>query len=140
MRVADEIEAIALANDSIYGLSATVWTGDRVRGERIARQLEVGAVNINDMFANLFSFALPMGGWRQSGIGARWGGAEGVRKYCREQAITAPMLPTTQKEPFWFPYSAARLAVALSALRVAGARGLRRLGVLDVIGSARGRG
>ncbi len=139
MRVADETEAIALANDSIYGLSASVWTGDRARGERIARQLDAGAVNINDMFANLFNFALPMGGWRQSGVGARWGGADGVRKYCRKQAITTPILPTQRKEPLWFPYSTNKLVVALSAMRAAGAHGPRRLGVLDILNSARGR-
>ena len=140
MKVADEAEAIALANDSIYGLSASVWTGDKSRWERIARQLNAGAVNINDVFANLFNFALPMGGWQQSGVGARWGGAEGLRKYCRKQAITTPMLPTQQKEPFWFPYSPGKLAFALSAMRAAGARGMRRLGVLDVINTVGGKG
>ncbi|WP_084525930.1 aldehyde dehydrogenase family protein [Nocardia vaccinii] len=140
MKVADEAEAVALANDSIYGLSASVWTGDKSRGERVARQLNAGAVNINDVFANLFNFALPMGGWQQSGVGARWGGAEGLRKYCRKQAITTPMLPTQQKEPFWFPYSSGKLVFALSAMRAAGARGMRRLGVLDVINTVGGKG
>ncbi|WP_454194731.1 aldehyde dehydrogenase family protein [Nocardia sp. Marseille-Q1738] len=127
MKVADEAEAIRLANDSVYGLSASVWTGDKERGARIARQLEAGAVNINDVFANLFSYALPMGGWGLSGFGARWGGANGVRKYCRQQAITTPILPTQQKELFWYPYSMPKLLFALGAMRAAGARGLRRL-------------
>ncbi|WP_051499553.1 aldehyde dehydrogenase family protein [Nocardia sp. BMG51109] len=140
MKVADEAEAVALANDSIYGLSASVWTGDRARGERIARQLDAGAVNVNDVFANLFNFALPMGGWQQSGVGARWGGAEGLRKYCRKQAVTAPILPTQQKELFWFPYSTRKLGFALTAMRAAGARGLRRLGVRDVINTVGGKG
>jgi delta 1-pyrroline-5-carboxylate dehydrogenase len=78
VRVADEAEAIRLANDSSYGLSATVWTGDNARGLRVAGQLEVGAVDVNDVFSNIFSFALPMGGWKESGVGARWGGAGGV--------------------------------------------------------------
>ncbi|WP_084530916.1 aldehyde dehydrogenase family protein [Nocardia miyunensis] len=140
MKVADEAEAVALANDSIYGLSASIWTGNKSRGERIARQLNAGAVNINDVFANLFNFALPMGGWQQSGVGARWGGAEGLRKYCRKQAITTPILPTQQKEPFWFPYSSNKLVFALSAMRATGARGMRRLGVLDVINTVGGKG
>ncbi|MEU2036234.1 aldehyde dehydrogenase family protein [Nocardia amamiensis] len=127
MKVADEAEAIRLANDSVYGLSASVWTGDKDRGARIARQLDAGAVNINDVFANLFSYALPMGGWGLSGVGARWGGANGVRKYCRQQAITTPILPTQQKELFWYPYSMPKLLFALGAMRAAGARGLRRL-------------
>ncbi len=140
MKVADEAEAVALANDSIYGLSASVWTGDKSRGERIARQLNAGAVNINDVFANLFNFALPMGGWQQSGVGYRWGGADGVRKYCRKQAVTAPMLPTQQKELFWFPYSTAKLGFALGAMRAAGARGMRRLGIRDVLDTVEGKG
>jgi hypothetical protein len=49
VKVADEAERIRLANDSVYGLSATVWTGDKECGERVARQLDVGAVNINDV-------------------------------------------------------------------------------------------
>ncbi|MFI5780000.1 aldehyde dehydrogenase family protein [Nocardia sp. NPDC051570] len=140
MKVADETEAVALANDSIYGLSASIWTGDKARGERLARQLNTGAVNINDVFANLFNFALPMGGWQQSGIGTRWGGAAGVRKYCRAQAITTPMLPTQKKEPFWFPYSTTKLGLALTAMRATGARGMRRIGVLDVINTVGGKG
>ncbi|GGK60367.1 aldehyde dehydrogenase family protein [Nocardia camponoti] len=126
MKVADEAEAIALANDSRYGLSASVWTGDKARGERVARQLNAGAVNINDVFANLFNFAMPMGGWGESGVGARWGGAAGVRKYCRAQAITAPALPTMAKELIWFPYDMNKLVFALAAMRAAGARGRRR--------------
>ncbi|MFE7801673.1 aldehyde dehydrogenase family protein [Nocardia sp. NPDC057440] len=127
VKVADEAEAVRLANDSIYGLSASVWTGDKDRGERVARQLNAGAVNINDVFSNLFNFALPMGGWGQSGVGARWGGAYGVRKYCRQKAITKPILPTQQKELLWFPYQMPKLLFALGAMRAAGARGLRRV-------------
>lgn len=129
MKVADAEEAIALANDSIYGLSASVWTGDKARGEQVARRLNAGAVNINDVFANLFSFAMPMGGWGQSGIGARWGGASGVRKYCRPQAITKPMVPTMTKEVLWFPYDMSKVTFSLGAMRAAGARGLRRVDV-----------
>lgn len=129
VKVADEAEAVRLANDSIYGLSASVWTGDKDRGERVARQLNAGAVNINDVFANLFNFALPMGGWGQSGVGARWGGASGIRKYCRQKAITKPILPTQQKELIWFPYQMPKLLVAIGAMRAAGARGLRRVDI-----------
>ncbi|MGH3594855.1 MAG: aldehyde dehydrogenase family protein [Mycobacterium sp.] len=129
MKVADEAEAVRLANDSAYGLSATVWTSDKERGERVARQLEVGAVNINDVLANAFAYAVPMGGWKQSGIGARAGGADGIRKYCRPQAITSPRIPTASKEPLWYPSSPRRVKVALAVMRATAARGLRRFGV-----------
>ena len=104
VKVADEDEAIRFANDSHYGLSATVWTRDNARGQRVARQLEAGAVNINDAMANGFHFALPMPGWKHSGIGARNGGADGLLKYCRAQAITRPRIPTQANEPLWIPY------------------------------------
>ncbi|MEV6364808.1 aldehyde dehydrogenase family protein [Nocardia asteroides] len=133
MKVADEAEAIRMANDSIYGLSASVWTGDKSRGERVARQLNAGAVNINDVFANLFNPAMPMGGWGQSGVGARWGGASGVRKYCRAQAMTKPKLPTMSKELFWYPYDMNKLVVAVAAMRAAGARGMRRIDLPAVL-------
>jgi len=129
VKVADEAEAIRLANDSSYGLSASVWTDDRKRGERVARRLDVGAVNINDVFSNMFSFALPMGGWKESGVGARWGGAGGILKYCRQQAITAPRIPTQRKELIWYPYSPRKVKFALGLMRAAAAHGLRRFGI-----------
>lgn len=129
VKVADEAEAIRLANDSDYGLSATVWTGDEQRGQRIARQLEVGAVNINDAFANAFSLALPLGGWKHSGVGTRFGGASGMLKYCRQQAITAPRIPTQSKELLWYPVSRRRVKFALGMMRATAARGVRRFGM-----------
>lgn len=127
MKVADEEEAVALANDSRYGLSATIWTGDRRRGERLARRLDVGAVNINDAFANMVSFAVPMGGWKHSGIGARFGGAVGVRKYCRTQAITVPRGPELSREPLWYPASKTRSRLVTTLMQMFDGRGRRRL-------------
>ncbi|OIJ28052.1 aldehyde dehydrogenase family protein [Nocardioides luteus] len=130
MRVADEDEAIRLANDSPYGLSATVWTRDHARGQRVARRLDAGAVNINDVFSNLFAMTLPHSGWKASGIGARLGGAYGLHKYCRVQAVTEPRLPVLARELTWYPYSSRRTAIAGKVLRAAAGRGLRqRLGL-----------
>ena len=92
VKVANEAEAIRLANDSVFGLSASVWTSDKDRGERVARQLKVGAVNINDALANVFSYTIPMGGWKQSGVGARCGGAGGMFRHtadCRPSPCRA---------------------------------------------------
>jgi acyl-CoA reductase-like NAD-dependent aldehyde dehydrogenase len=126
MRVADADEAVRLANDSPYGLSASVWTADRKRGEDVARRLEVGAVNVNDVLANISCLPVPHSGWKQSGIGARLGGATGIRKYCRTQAITAPTGPGLAHELVRYPYSAKKMGAIRSLARLMTARDLRR--------------
>jgi acyl-CoA reductase-like NAD-dependent aldehyde dehydrogenase len=128
-KVADEDEAIRLANDSRFGLSATVWTRDNERGMQVARQLEVGAVNINDVLSNTFHLTLPMGGWKESGVGARAGGPHGIRKYCRQQAITEPRLPTQASELNWYPTSRRKAKIGQAVLRATAGRGLRRFGI-----------
>jgi acyl-CoA reductase-like NAD-dependent aldehyde dehydrogenase len=125
MKVADAEEGIRLANDSRYGLSATVWTGDAARGREIASRLEVGAVNINDAFTNIFTFPVPHSGWKQSGTGSRLGGAAGMRKYCRAQAVTETRIAPSA-ELLWYPYSAGKGRVAGRILRFLTARDVRR--------------
>ncbi|PRC52281.1 aldehyde dehydrogenase, partial [Mycobacterium sp. ITM-2017-0098] len=82
-------EAIRLANDSPYGLSAAVFSADVDRAKDVALQLDCGAVNIHDVISNLMCTTAPMGGWKTSGMGARFGGAEGLRKFCRQEAVVA---------------------------------------------------
>lgn len=90
MKVATVDEAIRLANDSPYGLSASVFSRDVARAKDIAVQLDCGAVNINDVISNLMCTTAPMGGWKTSGIGARFGGVDGIRKFCRQEVVVAP--------------------------------------------------
>ncbi len=86
-RVSSVDEAIALANDSEYGLSASVWTRDLARGEALARRVMCGSVNVNDgAAAAAGSIEAPMGGMKDSGLGRRHG-AEGIRKYTEAQTI-----------------------------------------------------
>ncbi len=81
-----------LANDSPYGLSAAVFSKDVERAKDIALQLDCGAVNVNDVISNLMCTTAPMGGWKTSGIGARFGGVDGVRKFCRQETVVVPRL------------------------------------------------
>jgi succinate-semialdehyde dehydrogenase/glutarate-semialdehyde dehydrogenase len=67
--VDSEDEAVALANDSRFGLGASVWTRDRLRGERIARELESGTVWINDHMYSHGAFQCAWGGVKDSGLG-----------------------------------------------------------------------
>ena len=86
MRVGDADEAVALANEGPYGLQASVWTRDEVRGEEIARRIDAGVACVNDAQVNYAALELPMGGWKASGLGSRHG-ADGIRKYTKQQSL-----------------------------------------------------
>jgi acyl-CoA reductase-like NAD-dependent aldehyde dehydrogenase len=103
MKVGDAEEAIRLANDSPYGLGASVWAKEGARGEQIARRLQSGYACVNDANVNYFAFELPMGGWKESGLGVRHG-AGGIRKYTRQQAILVRRVGM-KRELHYFPYS-----------------------------------
>jgi betaine-aldehyde dehydrogenase len=67
----DEADAIALANDTIYGLSGSVWTRDGAKALRMARAIETGVVSINSNTS--VRVATPFGGFKQSGVGRELG-------------------------------------------------------------------
>ena len=103
MAFTDESEALRLANDSEFGLNASVWSSDIELAKRVASQLNVGNWAINDVIKNIGHPGLPFGGVKQSGFG-RYHGAEGLRNF------TYPVSGLTNrsrlpKEPNWFPYS-----------------------------------
>ncbi len=103
MRIADAEEGVRLANDSSYGLQASVWTADVERGEQLARRIEAGVVCVNDAQVNYLALNLPMGGWKASGLGARHG-AGGIRKYTKVQSLLVTRLGF-KRELFMFPYN-----------------------------------
>jgi len=85
--VADVEEAIARANDTEYGLNASVWAASTGEGEKIAARLRSGTVNVNEGYAFAWgSLSAPMGGMGTSGVGRRHG-PEGLLKYTEAQTI-----------------------------------------------------
>jgi acyl-CoA reductase-like NAD-dependent aldehyde dehydrogenase len=123
MRVRDADEAVTLANDSPYGLSASVFSKDVGRAEQVARRIEAGAACINDAQINYFALELPMGGWKESGLGSRHGAA-GIRKYCRQQSLLITRL-APKKDLNMFPYRARTTGLIAKALRLLYGRGDR---------------
>jgi aldehyde dehydrogenase (NAD+) len=80
----DEDDAVAIANDSEYGLAGAVWSSNRDRAARVAARMRVGSVSINS--AAPLDFGSPFGGFKKSGIG-REGGPEGIASYLEPQSI-----------------------------------------------------
>jgi acyl-CoA reductase-like NAD-dependent aldehyde dehydrogenase len=103
MKVADAEEAIRLANDSPYGLAASVFSKDVARGEGIARRIQAGAVCVNDTVINYTALELPMGGAKASGLGSRHG-AGGIRKYTQQQALLISRFHP-KRDLHMYPYS-----------------------------------
>jgi acyl-CoA reductase-like NAD-dependent aldehyde dehydrogenase len=129
MKVSDADEAVRLANDTRYGLSASVFAATSDAGEAVARRIEAGAVNVNDVLTNFFALGLPMGGWKESGIGFRHG-SYGIKKYVRPGSIVVPRVKQGKRDPLWFPYTSMRRKLVNRVNRFVNARGLRnRLGL-----------
>ncbi len=98
-----EEEAIALANDSEFGLTASVWTKDRAKGRRVASQLEAGSVCINEVLYTHGIGQTPWGGFKNSGRG-RTHGLEGLMELVQAQHIHTNHLGILP-DAWWMPYS-----------------------------------
>ena len=83
----DEKQAVAIANDSDYGLCGSVWTSDAEHGAAIAAQVRTGVVAINSSM--ILDFNAPFGGFKQSGMGRELG-PEGIEPYTELQTIILP--------------------------------------------------
>jgi acyl-CoA reductase-like NAD-dependent aldehyde dehydrogenase len=123
MKVRDAEEALRHANDTRYGLAASVF-GDKQRAERLGRRIEAGAVNINDVIVNYVLMDVPMGGWKESGIGFRHG-EYGIKKYCRPGSVIVTRFGG-KREPVWYPYTRSRRGLVGRIARAFSARDWRR--------------
>lgn len=102
-KVKTEEEALALANDSEFGLNGNVWTQDKEKGYRLASNIDTGACSVNDMAVSYGIPAAPFGGKKNSGVG-QVNGKKGLRGYCHEMPIVIDRFGG--KLQSGYPYSA----------------------------------
>jgi succinate-semialdehyde dehydrogenase/glutarate-semialdehyde dehydrogenase len=100
--VSGDDEAVERANDSEYGLNASVWTEDEERGRELARRIEAGTVNVNESYVAAYaSVDAPMGGVKDSGIGRRHG-EEGFYKYTESKTVATQRVDALAEPPIPF--------------------------------------
>ncbi len=116
MRVADEEEAVQLANDSPLGLLAYVFTRDRERGKRLAERIQAGTVMVNDVLNTYGCPETPWGGVKQSGIG-RTHSADGLRDLCEARHVNYDRV-AVPREVWWYPYKQSTFRALLQGAKL----------------------
>lgn len=129
MKFDSEPEAIELANDSEYGLAASVWTRNRARGETVARRIQAGTVMVNDAISCFGISEAPHGGVKSSGIG-RTHGRFGLEEMVRTKYVASDLVPG-MKKVWWYGYRQAfvQQMEALLDLQFAGSPTARLRGI-----------
>jgi acyl-CoA reductase-like NAD-dependent aldehyde dehydrogenase len=123
MRVADRDEALRLANDSPFGLNASVWAKDKATVEDLVSRIQSGNVCVNDCIVSYAIPGLPYGGVKESGIG-RTHGEEGLWEMSSIKAVAYDRIGL-KREPQWFPLPASLGKAVGRLLRLRYGRGRR---------------
>ena len=128
-----EGEAVAAANASPYGLTASVWSADAERADRVARALRCGGVSINNVMATEATPALPFGGVGESGLG-RYKGVHGLRAFANAKSVIVDS-DGTKNEPNWFPYDERKYALFVKMMEAWFSDSPTRLAKFGVLGT-----
>jgi acyl-CoA reductase-like NAD-dependent aldehyde dehydrogenase len=132
-------EAVRLANDSDYGLSASVWTRERSRGDALARRIQAGTVMVNDVVSCFGISEAPHGGVKASAIG-RSHGRFGLEEMVRIKYLDSDRLPGMEKI-WWYGYGNAfsRQMEGLLDFQFARGLGQRLRGAVRAAGALKGK-
>jgi succinate-semialdehyde dehydrogenase/glutarate-semialdehyde dehydrogenase len=120
----EDDEAVRLANDSEYGLAASVWTRNRARGEKLARRIHAGTVMVNDVVSCFGISEAPHGGVKASGVG-RTNGRFGLEEMVQLKYLDSDRMPG-MKKVWWYGYGEGFSRQMNGFLDLHFARGLRQ--------------
>ena len=130
--VSDAEEAVELANDSVFGLTGSVWSRDTAKADRIARRIRTGVAVVNNCLLTYGFAQCPWGGVKDSGIG-RTHSAHGLYEFTSIKNLTVNK-PVLKEDLWWYPYSENKYKAMKSAMKTMFCEGLvcKREGILDV--------